>query len=265
MRNFINKLIILFNRFYILFIPTLSSSLIKKINLNNFSNSIDKKKNKVLILAPHFDDEILGCYNLIYNNKKNKISIAFITDSKGTDNKINYDFDTRKKESLKALSKFENIQNVYYFKLPDQGVKNNLDLLEDKIKIISKSYNFVFSPTFWDKTIDHKWTAIVSKSIVPINKLIYYRSTYLTFNACESSFFEVCLLKNKIESLKNFKSQEHLLLKKQPFFSSYKSKSGKIYSVECFLKATDISNIKKINFNTLSIFNSKLSESFTCK
>jgi len=88
-------------------------------------------KRDITILAPHFDDEFLGCKTLIECNPERIKNIIFITDSSievpydGVSTDPNYYYleesttDLRASESEHWLSKFELKDLMIYFDIPD--------------------------------------------------------------------------------------------------------------------------------------------------
>ena len=63
--------------------------------------SKSKKNNKILIIAAHPDDEILGCGGLIAKYRsKSKIQTVFLTDGVSAREKKDKLIDLRKKECL---------------------------------------------------------------------------------------------------------------------------------------------------------------------
>lgn len=84
---------------------------------------------KILVIAAHPDDEILGCGGTLHKlsrTKENKIFIAFATDGVGGRGKNNESADFRKKESFKAAkflnTKILNQENEKYYPFYDQKI-----------------------------------------------------------------------------------------------------------------------------------------------
>jgi len=91
------------------------------------------KKNKILIIAAHPDDELLGCGGTIFKLKKtHDINVIFLTNGVSARTKNKLAVQKRKKECLKVFK---------YLKLPKPTIFNFPDNQLDKIpllKIIKK-------------------------------------------------------------------------------------------------------------------------------
>ena len=96
-------------------------------------NSKLLKKNKILIIAAHPDDEVLGCGGTILKLKKNnKIKVIFLTDgvsARKTDKRLK---NKRKKECL-DLFKYLKLDKPHFLNFPD----NQLDKIP-LLKIVKK-------------------------------------------------------------------------------------------------------------------------------
>ena len=121
--------------------------------------SRSKKNNKILIVAAHPDDEILGCGGLIAKFKnKSKIQVIFLTNGVSARNKKVEPINLRKKECLR-LFKFLNLKKPFLFNFPD----NKLDSVPI-LNIVKKIENVIkkFKPnlvlTHYENclNIDHK-------------------------------------------------------------------------------------------------------------
>ena len=118
-----------------------------------------KKNNKILIIAAHPDDEILGCGGLIAKFKsKNNIQVIFLTDGVSARNKKVGDADLRKKECLK-LFKFLNLNRPFFFNFPDNKL-DSIPLLNiiKKIESTIKRFKPNLVLTHYENclNIDHK-------------------------------------------------------------------------------------------------------------
>ena len=101
-------------------------------------------KKKILIIAAHPDDEILGCGGTIIKLKeKNKFKVVFLTDGVSARGKDKLKSKIRRKEALRLFD-YLNIEKPIFFKFPD----NQLDKVPI-IKIIKKIEDVIkkFKPT----------------------------------------------------------------------------------------------------------------------
>ena len=122
---------------------------------------------KIVIVAPHMDDEALACGGLIAKlSHKDCVHIIYATDGMkspapiipGRD-KISPDLGkTRMQESIKAM-KFLGVpeQNLHFFCLPEAQLKKHLLLLRDllRTKIRSIAPKYIFAPFRYDRHPDH--------------------------------------------------------------------------------------------------------------
>lgn len=133
------------------------------------------KKGKILIVAAHPDDEILGCGGTILKLKeKNDINVIFMTNgvSARGKNKIS---EKRRKNACLKLFKYLNIPKPEFFNFPD----NQLDRapLLKIIKKIEKRINLYKPDTIFTHysnclNIDHRKTfEAVNTACRPINKI----------------------------------------------------------------------------------------------
>ena len=88
------------------------NSLKKKDEIYETSKSIKNKK--ILIIASHPDDEILGCGGMIAKLKRNnQIQVLFLTDGISARTKGNKRHKYKKNEALK-LFKYLKIKNLFF-------------------------------------------------------------------------------------------------------------------------------------------------------
>jgi len=125
-------------------------------------------KKKILVVASHPDDEILGCGGTIAKLSKSGNIVQTIILTKG----ISSRFDSNKNEiiklqdklnrSSKAANKVIGVKNLKFFDLPDNQFDNNS--LLSLIKIIEKEIkdfkpNIIFTHFINDLNIDHQYTS----------------------------------------------------------------------------------------------------------
>ena len=134
------------------------------------------KKNKILIVAAHPDDEILGCGGTISKLKNdNDIQVIFMTNgvsARGINNLIEI---KKRRKSCLNLFKYLNINKPIFFNFPDNRM-DSVPLLKiiKKIEAIIKKYEpeTIFTHFANCLNIDHRITfeAVVT-ACRPINKL----------------------------------------------------------------------------------------------
>ena len=198
---------------------------------------INLKNEKLLIIAPHADDEILGCYGLIkkIKNLGGKVYVQILT--MGGYKKIGSSFITKEKwhqEFLKASKhlKIDGNDIMFYednFHYLDEIPRRNLiDYLETKsnVSLFKIKPTIVALPTIFSTHQDHTQTykAVISAlRIQPQKKFnstkliisyespeYYFWSPYIEFGKFTPNFFLEMSdtdIKNKIKALSVYQSQ----------------------------------------------------------
>ncbi len=235
----------------------MTQNIIKKIYMENFL----LKKNKILIVAAHPDDEVLGCggtLNQIKNN--NIIKIIFLTNGVSARSKNNKLIAKRKKECMKVM-KFLNVKKTSFYNLPDNQL-DKIPLLKI-VKIIEKEIkkfnpSIIFTHTENCLNIDH---VTIFNSVITACRPIKKNNVkaVISFEVPSSTNWKVSQKKkfnpnfyfdiknninDKIKCLEIYKSE----LKKYPHSRS--SKGLKIFAqyrgLESGLKFAEAFEIKRI-------------------
>ena len=125
------------------------------------------KKNNVLFLVAHPDDELLGCGGAIMHhlNKKDNVSVITLSDGESSrylnESKIKLKkIEQRKKQFIQVMNKLK-INNFFNGNFPDnQFDKVSLLEITKYIEKISKSFspNIVYTHSNADLNIDHQIT-----------------------------------------------------------------------------------------------------------
>jgi LmbE family N-acetylglucosaminyl deacetylase len=118
---------------------------------------------KVLVLAPHMDDEIIGCAGVIrkHTESGHPVVVIYMTDgSKGMMGKAANPglMDIRKRESEKS-NRWLGIRETYYFDLED-GSDKPWDHMSGILREVLESQqpDIIYLPSFWDTHPDHQKT-----------------------------------------------------------------------------------------------------------
>lgn len=118
----------------------------------------------VLVIAPHMDDEIVGCGGFIKKLSKNraKFHVVYITDGcRGNSNMIPDENlgAIRKQEAkkgLESLMKMETFQQTF-LELEDGNVSSHVDEIEKLVELLkNNSFDGVFVPYCMDLHPDHR-------------------------------------------------------------------------------------------------------------
>lgn len=194
------------------------------------------KNKKILIIAAHPDDEILGCGGIIFKLKQyNKFKIIFLTNGVSARSKDKNKILKRKKE-CKKLFKYLEIEKPTFLDFPDNKL-DKLPLLKivKKIEKIIKSYKPEIVFTHYENclNIDHQITYRATITACRPLKNISVEKI-LSFEVLSSTewgvfkkksfepnyYFEITNeIKNKIKAMKFYKSE----LKNYPHSRSLKA------------------------------------------
>ena len=194
------------------------------------------KNKKILIIAAHPDDEILGCGGMIAKLKRNnQIQVLFLTDGISARTKGNKSINIRKNETLK-LFKYLKIKKPIFFDFSDNELdKSTLLSIVKKIENIIKKFkpNIIFTHYEHCLNIDHKiayQATITATRPLKKNKFIEQIISYEVPSSTEwrlsnkhtfipNIYFDISkVIKDKVRYLKFYKSE----LKKFPHSRSIK-------------------------------------------
>ncbi len=199
-------------------------------------------KKKILVIAAHPDDEILGCGGAIARHTSNKDNVAIMVLGEGiTSRSIKRDVIKNKKllnqlkEKTIRANKILGVKSVYFENLPDNRFDdlNILDITKKIERVIFKyKPNLIYTHSGLDLNKDHK---IVNEAVVtacrPQN--INFLEKILLFEVASSSewsssenrqfspnyFIDISShFKKKVEALKFYKSE----MKKWPHPRSFR-------------------------------------------
>lgn len=138
-----------------------------------YNKHTDLTGNRVLVLAPHPDDETLGCGGVLSLHvlAKDPVKIIFLTDGRYGDllnkypNKAEYVL-IREEEAKRACSKLQ-IHEVEFFRYPDRGLHTTIDScarLDSAIEEFNPT--LIYAPAQSEFHIDHKTTNELLWSVI---------------------------------------------------------------------------------------------------
>lgn len=147
-------------------------------------------ENKVLVLAPHVDDEVIGCGGSIckYTSKNTKVYITYMTDgSKGTlNNKEDMALAQIRKEEAHNIKEILGVEKCFFIDLKDRGEWDIEKAAADLAKIIDEiKPDAVYVPPSNDLHIDHQKTNKILQQIIisgKYNGLIYVYEIWTPIN-----------------------------------------------------------------------------------
>ena len=182
---------------------------------------------KILVVASHPDDEILGCGGTLYKLKKKgaKISVLFLSDGESSRKTVNTVklIQERKKQAKKA-AKIIGIKNLIFGNFPDNSmdtvpILKIIQFIEKQIKAIKP--DTIFTHFENDLNIDHQ---ITNKAVATACRPLKNQSvkSILFFEILSSSEWDISN-KNK-----NFKPNY--------FVDISKSLKFKIKALKCYKK-----------------------------
>ena len=122
-----------------------------------------QKKIKILVIAAHPDDEVLGCGGslILHKMKKDEINVVFMSNGVSSRAKKNYlEIVQRKKMAIKVSKKLD-IKNTFFLDFPDNELdKVSLLTITKKIEniIFKIKPNLIYTHSFSDLNIDHQKT-----------------------------------------------------------------------------------------------------------
>jgi len=119
----------------------------------------DDKLESLLVLAPHPDDEIIGCGGLLLKYRYADRKIVFITDGSKGDPYIGKKelIEIRKSESQNVLHSI-GINKIDYLEIEDGKVMENVDVIKENLKKDISKYQNIITPFVFDNHIDHLYT-----------------------------------------------------------------------------------------------------------
>ncbi|NJN27494.1 MAG: PIG-L family deacetylase [Cyclobacteriaceae bacterium] len=186
---------------------------------------------RILLLIPHFDDEVLGLYGFLkQESNRQKIDIIYLTDGKNClkSKFIKNITDIRTEESNKALQGIS-VHRKFYYTLPDGFLHNHQNELEELIqKHLMGNYDFVLTTAPNDNTPDHAILAQATENVVRQfrnTRILYYRSTWCTFPIHDAEYKYVSSIKSKATALMHYRSQNNIPLINTLLYSMHETKS----------------------------------------
>jgi|SaaInl8_200m_RNA_FD_contig_91_134993_length_5554_multi_5_in_0_out_0_3 LmbE family N-acetylglucosaminyl deacetylase len=157
----------------------LKGNIVKKIikKIFNFYNKLEtiypepldiKESDKILILAPHADDESIGCGGLLLKYAS-QCDVIFLTDGRHGDIDIEPSkmIEIRKKEFESVMNKLE-VNHFSLLGVEDTKLGSNYNTFKE---ILFNEYNYICIPNNLDQHPDHKAVTKHMKKAFKENKI----------------------------------------------------------------------------------------------
>ncbi|MFZ5351511.1 MAG: PIG-L deacetylase family protein [Bacillota bacterium] len=174
---------------------------------------VKPKGQKVLIIAPHPDDEILGCGGTLckHIDENDFVSVLYLTNGeKGGNNDQNIISEQRYNEAIEVLKEC-GVAKYFFFGLKDQAIDINSVIINRLADIIAENFiDLIYLPHLGDSHVDHFSANILLANA--LNKITYNDISVLGYEIWSPAETNLIInISNEIERknklLKKYKSQ----------------------------------------------------------
>ena len=119
--------------------------------------------NKVLVVAAHADDEVIGCGGTIAKHVANgdRVELIVMTDGVGSRTTLNATESDLRKSMLESASDVLGITQLHQYNFPDNQMDNVplLSVIQSVEDVVSQlKPNIVYTHCSWDLNVDHQLT-----------------------------------------------------------------------------------------------------------
>jgi N-acetylglucosamine malate deacetylase 1 len=150
--------------------------------MNSDGDDLLYSAKRILVLAPHPDDETLGCGGTIarYARMGKEVCVVIISKGEAVNIKADNIAALRKKEAYKA-SEILGISRLVLLDFPDAALNRHYDEVKESIRNEIRTYapDIVFSPSPMDFHDDHIAVANITKTLMK------------EFNSFDAAFYEI--------------------------------------------------------------------------
>lgn len=135
---------------------------------------------KILVLAPHADDESIGCGGFLFKYAK-QCKVVCLTDGRLGDPNVpmNELMRIRKEEFISAMN-FAVVEDYQFLNIQDGNLLNEFDRFKE---IDFESYDYIFIPNILDQHPDHKAVGIHLAKLLKSKKIKSKICMYEVWNA----------------------------------------------------------------------------------
>jgi len=199
---------------------------------------------RVLALAPHIDDETIGCGGALRNHilRSDDVRVIFLTDGGRSANAAENIVAMREAEAQAAVGEVLGVSALEFWRHPD-GELANVTTLGQQISTAFRAFRptILYLPCPWDPHPDHVATAIAAQDAVPhMNGIVRFCESFcpLTPLLLNSAVDISTVYPEKVRALQAFQSQvvsfESILLLNRRQANTIKDRS--VRAVEAFLE-----------------------------
>lgn len=178
------------------------------------NSEIPKRKN-LLVLAPHCDDETVGCGGTLYkyHSSGSQVTVVFLTDGSMCGYSGNpKEIIVLRRQEARAAGNILGIENFIFLDSVDRRLRKTTKIVSQLSQILSEvKPDMVFLPFFLDNHPDHRVTASIfadaTKSFTEVPVFFYEIWSALIPN----QLIDISdVIDKKVEALRCYKSQESI-------------------------------------------------------
>ncbi len=136
-------------------------SFIRPRDLVTIPRVVDKPEgSRILVLSPHFDDDVLACGGTLYKHvlANDSVAVVYLTDGREGDPSVadkKLVEETRKAEARRATA-ILGIERLIFLDQPDSRLRPTPSLIDRLAEIVSEERpDLIYVPSFLENHIDH--------------------------------------------------------------------------------------------------------------
>ena len=168
-----------------------------------------KENDKILVVAPHQDDETIGCGGLLAMYGK-KCDVLLLTDGRLGNAKMYKDLDELVKirnNELDKTCKIVSVNKITRLPIQNEQLTKHIDIVKN---VDIKEYDYIFIPYRKDMHPDHKVCYKIFKSMISSQKAKAQLIEYEVWTPLETPTYILDIsdiIETKKKMLKEYKSQ----------------------------------------------------------